>query len=43
MLFLYIHTHPLEKCLADKPEEARQMLISAQQASAQAGIKIVGI
>ena len=43
MLFVYIHTHPLEKCLADKPEETRQMLLNAQQASAQAGVKLLGI
>ena len=43
MLFFYIHTHPLEKCLADKPEESRQMMARVMQASAEAGVKILGV
>jgi len=42
MLFLYIHTHPVDKCLADKPEQIRQMRDQIQQDSAKAGIKMIG-
>ncbi len=42
MLFMYIHTHPLEKCIADKPEEAKKRAAKAEEESKKAGIKIVG-
>jgi muconolactone delta-isomerase len=43
MLFMYIHTHPVEKCLADKPEQIREMTSKFQEASAKAGVKRVGL
>jgi uncharacterized protein with GYD domain len=42
MLFMYIHTHSVEKCLADKPEQTRKMVAQIQEASAKAGIKRLG-
>ena len=42
MLFMYIHTHPLEKCIADKPEESKKMLAGAQEATKKAGVKMIG-
>jgi uncharacterized protein with GYD domain len=42
MFYMYIHTHPLEKCLIEKPEESRKMLSLAREATQKAGIKIVG-
>ena len=42
MLYMYIHTHPLEKCVIQKPEEARNMLAKAQEGANKAGIKILG-
>ena len=42
MLFMYIHTHPLEKCIIEKPEETKKMFTQAQAASQKAGIKILG-
>ena len=42
MLFMYIHIHPLEKCVIEKPEEAKKMLAKAQEAAKKAGVKIVG-
>lgn len=42
MLFMYIHTHPLEKCIADKPEEMKKMVTQAQEAIKKSGIKMVG-
>ncbi len=43
MLFIYIHTHPLEKCLIDKAEEARQMFTQVLKSAQQASVKIVGV
>lgn len=42
MLFMYIHTHPLEKCVADKPEEMKKMVAKAQEETKKAGIKMIG-
>ena len=42
MLFMYIHTHPVEKCLADRPEQVRKMASQFQEASAKAGVKRLG-
>jgi len=42
MLFMYIHTHPVEKCLADKPEQVRKMYSQFQEAAAKAGVKPMG-
>ncbi len=43
MLFMYIHTHPVEKCIADKPQEAARMFSQAQEATKKAGIKMLGV
>jgi hypothetical protein len=42
MLFMYIHTHTVDKCLADKPDQIRKMYSQFQEASAKAGVKPVG-
>jgi len=42
MLFMYIHTHPLEKCIADKPQDMKTMVSQAQEATKKANIKMVG-
>ena len=42
MLFMYIHTHPVEKCIADKPQEIASMFAKAQEETKKAGIKIIG-
>jgi uncharacterized protein with GYD domain len=42
MLFMYIHTHSVEKCLADKPEESARILSAAQEATKKAGVKMIG-
>ncbi len=43
MLFMYIHTHPVEKCLADKPEQVRKMYSQVQEAATKAGVKAIGL
>lgn len=40
---MIVHTHPLEKCTAGKPAESRQMVTRVPQASAEAGVKTLGI
>ena len=42
MLFMYIHTHSPERCMADKPQESAKMLMSVQEESKKAGIKNLG-
>jgi uncharacterized protein with GYD domain len=42
MLFMYIHTHTVEKCLIEKPEESKKRLTKAQEATKKAGIKMLG-
>ena len=42
MLFVYIHTHSADRCLADKPEQVGQMTSQVQEAIKQAGIKSLG-
>ena len=42
MLFMYIHTHPVEKCIADKPQEIAKIFSKAQEDTKKAGIKIIG-
>ena len=42
MLFMYIHTHPVEKCIVDKPQEISRMFLQQQEGAKKAGIKIVG-
>jgi hypothetical protein len=41
MLFLYIHTHPVEKCLAGKPEEAAKIFSQVQDAIKKTNVKII--
>ena len=42
MLFMYIHTHPVEKCLAEKPEEAAKIRSKCQEEFKKAGVKTIG-
>ncbi len=42
MLFMYIHTHSADKCLADKREEVWKIVAQVQEATRQAGIKSLG-
>jgi len=43
MPFMYIHTLPVEKCLADKPEQVRQMSVQVMEAMKRAGAKMIGV
>ncbi len=43
MLFMYIHTHSVEKCIADKPQETARIMSSVQEEAQKAGIKLQGI
>ena len=42
MLFMYIHTHPVEKCIADKPQEIAKMFSKVQEDTKKAGVKTIG-
>ena len=42
MLFMYIHTHPLDKCVANKPEEMKNMAAKAREGAEKAGVKMIG-
>jgi len=42
MLFMYIHTHSVEKCLADKPQETAKIMSSVQEEAKKAGVKLLG-
>lgn len=42
MLFMYIHTHPVEKCLADKPQETAKIMFSVREEANKAGVKFLG-
>jgi hypothetical protein len=42
MLFIYIHTHPLDKCIADNEEKKLQLGGQLQGAFKEAGIKVLG-
>jgi uncharacterized protein with GYD domain len=42
MLFMYIHTHSVEKCIADKPQEVGKLLSKLGEEAKKAGVKIIG-
>jgi len=42
MLFMYIHTHPVEKCMIDKPQETMKMMADMRAEAEKAKIKITG-
>ena len=42
MLFMYVHTHPMEKCTATKMDENAKTFSKLQDEAKKAGIKIVG-
>ncbi len=42
MLFIYIHTHPVDKCIADNEEKKLQLGSQLQGAFKEAGIKVLG-
>ncbi len=41
MLFLYIHTHPPEKCLITEPQEALRKTSAVREGFQKAGVKVV--
>jgi hypothetical protein len=43
MLFMYIHTHPVEKCTIDKPQENMKMVSNMQEEYKKAGVKVVAM
>jgi hypothetical protein len=43
MLFMYIHTHPVEKCTIDKPQENMKMFEKMQEGYKKAGVKLVSM
>jgi uncharacterized protein with GYD domain len=42
MLFMYIHTHTPENCIANKPEDLKKMASKMQEDAKKAGIKVIG-
>lgn len=40
---MYIYTHTLERCVADKPQEGAKMLSKVQDEFKKAGIKPIGV
>lgn len=42
MLFMYIHTHPVEKCMIDKPQETMKMMAEMSAEAEKAKIKVTG-
>jgi hypothetical protein len=42
MQFMYVHSHSPERCLLNKPQEAKQMFTAMQEGFQKAGIKISG-
>jgi len=43
MLFMYIHTHTVDKCLIDNPQETAKILSGAQEAAKKGAFKIIGM
>jgi uncharacterized protein with GYD domain len=43
MLFIYIHTHPVEKCLLDKVEERNALFAQVRQQVKESGVKVIGM
>ena len=43
MLFMYIHTHTVEKCLVDKPQELAKITSQLQEELKKAGVKVLGM
>jgi uncharacterized protein with GYD domain len=43
MLFMYIHTHPVEKCTVDKPQDNAKMAANLQAEYKKAGVKLVAM
>jgi uncharacterized protein with GYD domain len=42
MLFMYIHTHTVENCMAGKPQELEKITNEVLDAFKKAGIKVLG-
>ena len=42
MLFMYIHTHTVENCMIDKPQETKKMMTQMRAEAEKAGIKMTG-
>ncbi len=43
MLFMYIHTHTLDKCIADKPEQTEKFLAEVRASEKRGVIKLIGL
>ena len=43
MLFMYIGTHPVDKCMADKPQEGLKLFSQVQEELKKAGVKTLGM
>ena len=41
MLFMYVHTHTPERCIAGKQAELTKMATDMQAAAAKAGVKVL--
>jgi hypothetical protein len=42
MLFVYIHTHSVENCMIDKPQETLKMMANMKEEAQKANIKVTG-
>ncbi len=42
MLFMYMHTHPMEKCTLGEPEVAREIVDQMQREAMRSRVKLVG-
>ena len=40
MLFMYIHTHSVEKCLIDQPQQSAKMVAQMREEAQKANIKM---
>ncbi len=43
MLFMYINTHSVDRCMIDKPAELGKMSADMQAAATKAGVKIIAM
>jgi uncharacterized protein with GYD domain len=43
MLFMYIHTHPAERCPVNRPDETKKMLDKFEADAKKAGMKVIGM
>jgi uncharacterized protein with GYD domain len=43
MLFMYVHTHPVEKCLAGKSAELNDLATAVRTEASEAGVAFRGV